>query len=85
VELILKLNDKGRILIPANIRKALKIKNAVKVIVKNNELIIKPIEDPIEALTKTIIKGSTDIEKEIREFRRIAENEAHRRLGERWS
>jgi len=84
MELIIKLDRKGRILIPANIRKALGIERVVRIVVKDNELVIKPIEDPIEALTKNVIKGSKDIESEINEYRIEAEKEALRRVKERW-
>ena len=81
----MKLDDKGRILIPASIRRALRIRNAVKVMVRGNELVIKPLEDPVEALTRAVVEGSIDVEKEVGGFRRSAEKEAFRRLEERWS
>jgi len=84
LELILKIDDKGRILIPVHIRREIGLKRVVKVRVEGRKLVIEPIEDPIEILTETVLKGSTDIEKEVKDLRSIAEKEALKRVKERW-
>jgi len=84
MELRLRIDDKGRILIPAHIRKKLGLKRIVKISVEEDRLIIEAIKDPIETLTSTVIKGSKDIEKEIPEFRKIAEEESLTRVREEW-
>jgi DNA-binding transcriptional regulator/RsmH inhibitor MraZ len=78
------IDDKGRILIPANIRKMLNSDRVVKIRVVDNKLIVEAISDPVEKLIETVIKGSTDIEEEINRLRREAEKEAIKGVEERW-
>ncbi len=84
MELLLKIDAKGRILIPARIRRKLGLKRIVRMRVEENKLIIESVEDPVEALTRTVIKGSRNIEEEIASFRRISEKEAMKRVKDRW-
>lgn len=76
MEYLVRIDDKGRIVIPLEIRKKFKLRKLVILRVENDKIIIQPIKDPIEMLTSTIIKGSRDIEKEIPKLRKIAEEEA---------
>jgi len=85
LELILRLDDKGRILIPVSVRKRLNIKNAVKMSIRDNKLVIEPIEDPLELLASAVVKGTKDIEKEITRLRKVSEKEVFKKVGERWS
>ncbi|RLE95158.1 MAG: AbrB/MazE/SpoVT family DNA-binding domain-containing protein [Thermoprotei archaeon] len=84
MELLLKIDSRGRILIPADIRRKLNLRNVVKVRVEEKRLIIEAVEDPIEALAETVIKGSTDIEKEMSKYRKVVEKEALEKVRERW-
>ena len=84
LELTLKIDDKGRILIPAFIRRKLNLKRVVKVRIEGGKLIIEPFKNPTEALTQTVIKGTVDVEKEIAELRKIAEKEGLKRVKKRW-
>ena len=83
MEFILKVDEKGRILIPGEVRTLLNIKGAVHVKVEGDKLIIRPIKDPIEELASHVTQGTTDVEKEIRGLREVALKEALRRSGER--
>lgn len=74
-EITVKVDRKGRMVIPSNIRRRFNIKNIVKIIVKGEEIILKPVEDPLKSLEKLIIKGTTDVERDIQRLRRIAERE----------
>ncbi|RLF14292.1 MAG: AbrB/MazE/SpoVT family DNA-binding domain-containing protein [Thermoprotei archaeon] len=85
MELLLKIDGKGRILIPANIRKKMGLEHLVKVRIEDNKLIIEPVRDPIETLTRAVIRGSRDIEEEISSLRVISEKEGLKRIRERWS
>ena len=76
MELILRIDGKGGVLIPASIRKSLGFKRAVKARVKGGRLILEPLEDPLEELTSTVIEGSRDVEREIARLRKVAEEEA---------
>ncbi|MCD6592462.1 AbrB/MazE/SpoVT family DNA-binding domain-containing protein [Candidatus Bathyarchaeota archaeon] len=74
-EVTVKVDRKGRIVIPSNIRKKFNIKNVVKLIAKEGEITLKPVEDPLKSLEKLVVKGTTDVEKEIQRLHRIAERE----------
>ncbi|MCD6088793.1 AbrB/MazE/SpoVT family DNA-binding domain-containing protein [Candidatus Bathyarchaeota archaeon] len=79
-EVTVKVDQKGRIVIPSNIRKKFNIKNIVKIIVKEGEITLKPVEDPLKSLEKLVVKGTTDVEKEIQRLRRIAERELQKEV-----
>ncbi len=85
MEIIGRVDSKGRILIPKEIREELGIKNLVKLRVEEGRLVITPIVDPLEELTANVAKGTSNVAQEIRRLRRLAEEEAMRRLRERWS
>lgn len=74
-EVTVKVDRKGRIVIPSNIRRQFNIKNLVKIIVKEGEITLKPVEDPLKSLEKLVVKGTTDVEKDIQRLRRVAERE----------
>ena len=54
LELTLRIDDKGRILIPAFIRRKLNLKRVVKARIEGEKLIIESFKDPTEALTRTV-------------------------------
>lgn len=72
---LVKVDKKGRIFIPTKIRKELNIKNIVEIEVQGRKIILKPVEDPLDSLEKMVVKGTKDVEKEIRILRGIAERE----------
>ena len=74
-EVTVKVDRKGRIVIPSNIRRRFNIKNVVKIIVKEGKITLKPVEDPLMSLEKLVVKGTNDVEKEIKRLRKIAERE----------
>ncbi len=71
---LVKVDKKGRILIPTKIRKEVNIKNIVEIEVQGNKIILKPVDDPLNSVEKMVVKGTKDVEKEIRTLRRIAES-----------
>jgi len=72
-EVVVNVDRRGRILIPAAIRKKLNIRNAVKIIVEEDKLILRPMEDPLKQVEELVIKGTSDVEQEIRRLRKAAE------------
>jgi len=61
---ILRIDDRGRIVIPSEVRKSLGIGKAVKLRVKGRMIILEPVEDPLEELSKLVervsVKASTE-------------------------
>lgn len=74
-EVIVKVDKKGRVLIPASIRKELSIRNIVKIKVEDGGVTIEPVEDPLHSLERLTVKGTRDVEKDIRRLRRAAYRE----------
>ena len=74
-EIIVKVDRKGRIVIPSSIRKQFNIKNVVKMIVREGEITLRPVEDPLKSIEKLVVKGTTDVERDIRRLSRAAERE----------
>ena len=81
MELLLKVDEKGRILIPRALREKLGIGRLVRARVEEGRIVIEPVEDPLELLEKAVVKGTEDVEREIGELRGIAEVEL-RKLAE---
>ncbi|MCS7105111.1 MAG: AbrB/MazE/SpoVT family DNA-binding domain-containing protein [Thermofilaceae archaeon] len=75
VEAIVKVDERGRVLIPANIRKMLKIKSIVKLVVEGDKIVLKPLEDPLKQIEELVVKGVKDVEVEIPQLRKVAEEE----------
>jgi AbrB family looped-hinge helix DNA binding protein len=75
VEMLLRVDEKGRILIPRALREKLGIGRLVRARVEEGRIVIEPVEDPLELLEKAVVKGTEDVEREIGELRRIAEAE----------
>jgi len=73
MEVVVNVDRKGRILIPAAIRKKLNIRNAVKIIVEEDKLILRPMEDPLKQVEELVVKGTSDVEQEIQGLRKVAE------------
>ncbi len=73
--MLLRVDEKGRILIPRALREKLGIGRLVRARVEEGRIVIEPVEDPLELLEKAVVKGTEDVEREIGELRRIAEAE----------
>jgi AbrB family looped-hinge helix DNA binding protein len=80
VELLLKVDEEGRMLIPKALRERLGLGRVVRVRVEEGRMVLEPVRDPIELLEKAVVKGTEDVEKEIVELRGVAERELWRTL-----
>ena len=82
MEQVLRVDEKGRVLLPSALRKKLGINRLVKARVEGNRIILEPLADPVELLMKAVIKGTEDVELEISELRRTAENQVKKLIEE---
>jgi AbrB family looped-hinge helix DNA binding protein len=80
VELLLKVDEEGRMLIPKALRERLGLGRVVRARVEEGRMVLEPVRDPIELLEKAVVKGTEDVEKEIVELRGVAERELWRTL-----
>lgn len=78
-EVVVRIDRKGRIVIPSKIRRRFNMKNIVKIVVTEDDIRLKPVKDPLDSLRKLVVKGTTDVEEEIRRLREVAERELQRR------
>jgi len=79
----LKVDKKGRVGLPAKIRKDLGIEGAVVLELEGRAIRLTPIKDPIDTITACVVTGTTDIVNEIRGLRRAALGEARKASDER--
>ncbi len=78
---VVRIDDKGRILIPAKFRRKLSSR-VVKIRMEGDRLTVEPLKDPLEILTSSVRKGTRDIKKEIEKLRRAAEKQLLTEMGE---
>jgi len=45
----------------------------VKIIVEEDKLILRPMEDPLKQIEELVVKGTSDVEQEIQGLRKVAE------------
>ena len=69
------MDEKGRVLIPLKIRRKLGMKNMIRIRVEGGKVILEPVPDPIDIIKGLVIKGTEDVEREIRVLRKIAEKQ----------
>jgi AbrB family looped-hinge helix DNA binding protein len=74
-EAMVKVDAKGRVVIPSKIRRKLGIKNIVEIRIEGEEITLKPVEDPLKSLEKLVVKGTEDVEEEIKRLRGAAERQ----------
>ena len=84
VESIVRVDERGRITIPSDIRARVGLKSLARIRVEGDRIVIEPIKDPIERIESLVIDGPRDIEAEISSLRKAAEEELLKRFNERW-
>jgi len=72
---LIRMDEKGRVLIHLKIRRKLGMKNLVRIRVEGEKVVLEPVPDPLDIIKGLIIKGTEDVEREIRDLRKIAEKE----------
>jgi len=74
-ETAVRVDEKGRLVIPSKIRRAAGVKKVMTVRVERGSIVLTPVADPLESLGKVVVKGTKDVEVEIRRLRRVAQRE----------
>ncbi|MEM1542452.1 MAG: AbrB/MazE/SpoVT family DNA-binding domain-containing protein [Ignisphaera sp.] len=75
MEVIVRIDAKGCIMIPSDIRKKLGIDNIVRLRVEEDKIIVERIKDPIEFLELSVVSGTNDVEMEIGMLRKAIDEE----------
>lgn len=73
VELVLRVDKKGRILIPSEVRALVGLGGLVRVRVEENRLVLEPMRNPLEELMAQVLDKGGDVEEDIASLRRAAE------------
>jgi len=74
-ETAVRVDEKGRLVIPSKIRREMGIKKVVTMKVERGGILLIPTADPLESLGRVVVKGTKDVETEIRRLRQIAQRE----------
>lgn len=74
-EILAKVDKKGRVLLPSKVRRDLKIKSLVRMRVGIDNISLTPVANPTVSVTKYVVRGTKDVEKEIRRLRRRTEKQ----------
>ena len=74
-ETLAKVDEKGRVVLPSKVRRELKIRSLVKMRVERGSISLTPVTEPLESVTKYVLRGTKDVEREIRRLRRRTEKE----------
>jgi len=64
VELLLRVDDKGRVLIPRALRERLGIRKLVKARVGGRRVVLELVRDHVELLKGAVVEGTEDVEGE---------------------
>jgi len=72
-EQLVRMDEKGRVLIPAEIRRSLGLKGLVRMRVEGGRVILEAMRNPLEELTSLVVDKSGDVERDIMGLREGAE------------
>ena len=84
MELIVRIDEEGRIRIPREVREKLAAVRTFRLEVRGRELVLVPLEDPLGRLMRLAEVEVRDVEAEIHELRKAAEEELREAVKERW-
>ncbi len=73
--IIVKVDGKGRIVIPKNIRRQLNIGRHVILRIEDNKIVLEPIRDPLDELAELVVESKIIASKEPEKISQIAEQE----------
>jgi len=72
-EHLIRMDEKGRVLIPAEIRRSLGLRGLVRMRVEGSRVILEAVRNPLEELTSLVVNRGGDVERDIRSLRESAE------------
>jgi len=75
MNIVLKVDERGRVVIPSEVRRRVGIKRAVRLHVEGRRIILEPVEEPLEELSRLVkkVKIKASLEPEL--VSRIAEEQ----------
>ncbi len=81
---MLRVDRRGRVLIPSRVRRELGIGRAVLMRVQGGKIVLEPVRDPVDDLRKLVTGGPESVASELRGLRRGAEGEGVGEVRRRW-
>ena len=79
---MVRVDAKGGIVIPSDVRRRLGIGDVVRLRVEGDRLVVEPVKDPVELLTMSTLSGTSDIEMEISMIRKAIDSELCKEVKE---
>ncbi len=79
METIVRVDDKGRILIPVDFREKIKLGKVVRLRIENDRLVIEPLRNPLETL-RSIVNIKINASQNPKLLSKIAERELNKLL-----
>ncbi len=84
METIVRVDERGRITIPSDVRARIGLKSLARLRIEGDKIVIEPIKDPLERIETLVVDGPRDVEAEIANLRKVAEEELLKRFRGRW-
>ncbi len=84
MEILVRIDRRGRIVIPKAVREGIGLGRVARLRVEGGKITIEPAISPLKALRRTVRVNITDVEGELRELRREAEEQLRREASRRW-
>ena len=84
MEVLVRLDEDGKITLPEDVRAMLGSIRLLRLTVQGRRLVLEPVEDPLKRLASLVRADIRDVEVEICELRELAEGELMRAARERW-
>ena len=81
MEYIVRVDDRGRISVPSDVRKLLGIKRYIKLRVVGGKVILEPVSDPLDDLADLITEVSMKASQKPEELSKLASEELMKESG----
>jgi len=82
MEFLVKVDDKGRVAIPAEVRRRLGVKKVLRMKVEDRRIILEVLEDPIEKIAELVVSAPSSERMVEDEFERELEGELGKLMRE---
>jgi AbrB family looped-hinge helix DNA binding protein len=83
MEFLVRVDRRGRIVIPSEVRRSLGIGRVVRLRVEEGRVVLETVEDPIEKLVRLVISAPSSEEVVEEQFERMLEEQAEELVGEK--
>ena len=72
MDYIVRVDDRGRIVVPSKVRESLNIGRALRLRVEGGKIVLEPFEDPLEGVSKLVVRVSIKASREPEKISEVA-------------